>query len=162
MADEVDNQNQPDNSPGKDGEDRHRQEESPPLVDEYGEPLAEEHEHARKRRLYERPGFLIGAIVVVLLAAFFGIRYWLYARSHETTDDAFIDGHIVQVSPKVSGYVVKLYVTDNQQVYAGDLLAELDARDLQAKVDQAKAALNAGQAQQKQAHTRPASWKCGK
>src|SRR5256885_10175422 len=123
-------------------------------VDEYGEPLNDEpHVHARKRPVYKRPVYLIGAAVVLLIAAIFGVRYWLYARSHETTDDAFIDGHIIQVSPKVSGYVVKVYVTDNQNVKAGDLLAELDARDLEAKVDQAKAALNAGLAQQKQAET---------
>ena len=127
--------------------------ESTPLVDEYGEPLADEHEHVRKRPLYRRPAFLIGASLILLLAILFGVRYWAYARSHETTDDAFIDGHIVQVSPKVSGYVVKVYVSDNQTVNAGDLIAELDARDLQAKVDQAKAALNAGMAQQKQAQT---------
>jgi len=89
----------------------------------------------------------------LLLAIFFGGRYWLYARSHETTDDAFVDGHIVQVSPKVSGYVTKVYVSDNQTVKAGDLVAELDGRDLEAKLDQAKAALNAGLAQQKQAET---------
>jgi membrane fusion protein, multidrug efflux system len=123
------------------------------LVDEYGEPLAEEHEHARKRPLYQRPAFLIGAGVVLLLAVFFGLRYWIYARSHETTDDAFVDGHIIQISPKVSGYVLKVYVTDNQNVKAGDLIAELDARDLEAKLDQAKAALNSGMAQQKQAQT---------
>ncbi len=129
--------------------------ETPPadLVDEYGEPLAQEHEHVRKRPWYRRPVFLIGAAVVLLLAVVFGIRYWTYARSHESTDDAFIDGHIIQVSPKVSGYVAKVYVTDNQTVKAGDLIAELDTRDLQAKVDQAKAALNAGLAQQKQAQT---------
>jgi membrane fusion protein, multidrug efflux system len=148
MADEVNNEDEPqvDNK----GESR---EEAPPLVDEYGEPLSEEHEHVRKRPLYRRPGLLIAAAVALLLILFFGGRYWLYARSHESTDDAFIDGHIVQVSPKVSGYVVKVYVADNQNVKAGDLLAELDARDLEAKVDQAKAALNAGLAQQKQAET---------
>src|SRR5207245_2533771 len=113
--------------------------EATPLVDEYGEPLADEHEHVRKRPLYRRPAFLIGASLILLLAILFGVRYWAYARSHETTDDAFIDGHIVQVSPKVSGYVVKVYVSDNQTVNAGDLIAELDARDLQAKVAQAKA-----------------------
>jgi len=130
-----------------------REEVAPPLVDEYGEPLAEEHEHVRKRPLYRRRGFLIVALLVLMVAIFFGGRYWLYARSHESTDDAFVDGHIIQVSPKVSGYVLKVYVTDNQQVKAGDLLAELDPRDLQAKLDQAKAALNAGAAQQKQAET---------
>lgn len=123
------------------------------LVDEYGEPLAEEHEHVRKRPMYRRPVLLIGAAVVLLLALMFGVRYWAYARSHESTDDAFVDGHIVQVSPKASGYVLKVYVTDNQTVKAGDLIAELDARDLEAKLDQAKAALNAGTAQRRQAET---------
>lgn len=126
---------------------------APPLVDEYGEPLADEHEHVRKRPLYRRPGFLIAAGAVLLLILIFGGRYWLYARSHESTDDAFIDGHIIQVSPKVSGYVLKVYVTDNQQVKAGDLLAEIDPRDLEAKLDQAKAALSTGAAQRKQAET---------
>jgi membrane fusion protein (multidrug efflux system) len=138
-------------SPG--GNSQEPAQETPPLSDEYSEPLADEHEHPRKRAVYKRPAFLIGAAVVLLLILLFGGRYWLYARSHETTDDAFIDGHIVQVSPKVSGYVVKVYVADNQTVSAGDLIAELDPRDFEAKLDQAKAALNAGFAQQKQAQT---------
>jgi len=150
MADEPENQEN--ESPAED-ESREAQAESPQaIVDEYGE-LLEDHEHARKRPLYRRPVFLIVTSIVLLLALLFGVRYWAYARSHESTDDAFIDGHIVQVSPKVSGYVLKVYVSDNQNVNAGDLLAELDPRDLQAKVDQAKAALNAGQAQHKQAQT---------
>jgi membrane fusion protein (multidrug efflux system) len=123
-------------------------------VDEYGEPLnGGAREHARKRPVYKRPAFLIGAAVVFLIAAVIGVRYWLYARSHETTDDAFIDGHIIQVSPKASGYIAKVYVTDNQNVKAGDLVAEIDPRDYEAKVAQAKAALDAGRAQQKQAQT---------
>jgi membrane fusion protein (multidrug efflux system) len=96
---------------------------------------------------------LIGAAIVLLIIAVLGIRYWLYARSHESTDDAFIDGHIIQISPKASGYVLKVYVTDNQQVKAGDLLVELDARDYETRLDQAKAALDAGLAQQHQAQT---------
>ena len=128
-----------------------------PVGDE-GRPLIADdegngHQHFRKRPVYKRPAFLIGATIVLLVAALLGIRYWLYARSHETTDDAFIDGHIVQVSPKASGYVARIYVTDNQLVKAGDLLAELDARDYEAKVAQAKAALDAGLAQQHQAQT---------
>jgi membrane fusion protein (multidrug efflux system) len=125
--------------------------ESPRPTAEHDE--LEDHEHPRKRPIYKRPAFLIGAAVVLLLGLFFGVRYWLYARSHETTDDAFIDGHVVQLSPKVSGYVVKLYVTDNQPVNAGDLIAEIDPRDFEVRVQQAKAALNAGLAQQKQAQT---------
>ncbi len=146
--------NAPDARPPKD-------QETPLLVDQNEQPLSDDddrgpHEHFRKRPLYKRPAFLIGAIIVLLVAAILGIRYWLYARSHETTDDAFIDGHIIQISPKASGYVAKVYVSDNQQVKAGDLVAELDARDYEAKVTQAKAALDAGLAQQHQARTQVA------
>src|SRR5882724_1004477 len=128
------------------------------LVDEDREPLSHDeegdgHQHFEPRPVYKRPAFLIGAAIVLLVVAVFGIRYWLYARSHETTDDAFVDGHIIQVSPKASGYVARVYITDNQQVKAGDLLVELDARDYEANVAQAKAALDAGLAQQHQAQT---------
>jgi membrane fusion protein (multidrug efflux system) len=123
-------------------------------VDEYGERLNDDvHEHARKKPVYKRPGYLIGAALVLLIIGVFGVRYWLYARAHETTDDAFIDGHIIQVSPKASGYISKVYVRDNQNVNAGDLIAEIDPRDYETKVAQAKAALNAGLAQKKQAET---------
>jgi membrane fusion protein, multidrug efflux system len=127
-------------------------------VDEYDEPLSSEdepgrHEHFRKRPLYKRPAFVIAALVVLIVVTIVGLRYWLYARSHESTDDAFIDGHIIQISPKVSGYIARVYVVDNQQVKAGDLLAELDARDYEAKLNQAKAAYDAGLAQQHQAQT---------
>lgn len=107
----------------------------------------------RKRPLYKRPAFLAIAAILLIVAAVFGIRYWLYARAHESTDDAFIDGHVVQVSPKVSGYVAKVYVTDNQEVKEGDLVAELDARDYEARVQQARAALEAGEARLREAHT---------
>ena len=136
----------------------HKGKQAPPLLDEHDQPLRDDdesggHDQFRRRPVYKRRVFLIVALLVLLVVALLGIRYWLYARSHETTDDAFIDGHIIQVSPKASGYVAKVYVTDNQQVKAGDLLAELDARDYEAKVTQAKAALDAGLAQQHQAKT---------
>lgn len=104
-----------------------------------------------KRPLYKRPGVLIIAGVVLLAGAIFGIRYWLYARSHESTDDAFIDGHIIQISPKVAGYIAKVYVDDNQQVKAGDLLVEIDARDYEVRLRQAQAALDAGLARENEA-----------
>ncbi|HYX43232.1 MAG TPA: HlyD family secretion protein, partial [Pyrinomonadaceae bacterium] len=107
----------------------------------------------RARQLRRRRTLFIVGALVLLVGAIFGLRYWLYARAHETTDDAFIDGRIVQVSPKVSGYVAKVYVKDNQEVQAGDLIAELDARDYEAKLEQAKAALAAGEARLREAHT---------
>ena len=76
---------------------------------------------------------------VVLLAAVIGL--FLYFRNRESTDDAQVDGHITQVSSKVYGRVSDVLVNDNQQVKAGEVLAKLDPRDLQAAVDQAKAQL---------------------
>ena len=116
------------------------------------EPEQSDAEVAR-RPFYKRRGVIIAAAVVLLLGAIFGVRYWLYSRSHESTDDAFIDGHIIQVSPKASGYVAKIYVNDNQQVKAGDLIVELDARDYEVRLQQAKAALDAGLAKENEAKT---------
>src|SRR5262245_23249321 len=50
--------------------------------------------------------------IVLLLGAVVGLRYWLHSRLYESTDDAFIEGHATQVSPKVSGYVQKIYIKD--------------------------------------------------
>jgi len=121
-----------------------------------GSSLVETHddqEATSKRPLYKRPAVLILASIVLLVGAIIGARYWLYARSHESTDDAFIDGHIIQISPKASGYVAKVYITDNQQVKAGDLIVEIDARDYQTRLQQAKAALEAGLAKENEART---------
>src|SRR6202008_1542178 len=106
-----------------------------------------------KPEFYKRRSVLVAASIILLVGVIFGVRYWLYARSHESTDDAFIDGHIIQISPKVSAYVAKIYITDNQQVKAGDLLVELDPRDYELKLQQAKAALNAGRARHTEAQT---------
>jgi membrane fusion protein (multidrug efflux system) len=84
-----------------------------------------------------------GLVILALLA--FAVSKYIYARSHESTDDAFIDGNIVPVSPRVNGHVAKVHVDDNQWVEAGDLLAELDPKDLEAHFDAATAALKAAE-----------------
>src|ERR1043166_5840871 len=127
----------------------------PVLLDSHGDPVHQEPDDTApaKRPLYRRPGFLIAAAIGLLIAVAVGVKYWLYARSHESTDDAFIDAHITPVSPKVSGYVAKVHVQSNQQVKKGDLLVEIDPRDYQARLDQAKAALSAGGARLQEAQT---------
>lgn len=87
----------------------------------------------------------VGAIVAIGV----GIAYYVHSLSCETTDDAFIDGHVVPVSARVAGHVAKVYVTDNQWVNQGDLLAEIDPRDFEARLAAAEAALTAAQAGQK-------------
>src|ERR1700747_3779674 len=69
------------------------------------------------------------------------ISLFLYYQNRESRDDAQVDVHITQISSKVYGRVGEVLVNDNQQVKAGQTLAKLDPRDLQAAVDQAKAQL---------------------
>ncbi len=87
----------------------------------------------------------------LLVACILGSGYWVYARRFESTDDAFIDGDIVQISPRVPAYVKKVYVDSNKFVHKGDLLVELVADDYEIKVEQAKAQLVNAQSKHDQA-----------
>jgi membrane fusion protein, multidrug efflux system len=82
-----------------------------------------------------------GLYIIILLALGAGLAYYLHSRSFESTDNAFIEGNVVQISPRVSGQVMRVYVTDNQRVRKGDLLIEIDARDYELKVAETKARL---------------------
>ncbi|HYL81606.1 MAG TPA: biotin/lipoyl-binding protein, partial [Candidatus Acidoferrum sp.] len=81
--------------------------------------------------------------LLVILGLGFGVHYYRYAASHESTDNAFIEGHIIPISPEVAGHVLKVPVTDNQEVKEGDLLVEIDPRDFEVRVQQARATLSA-------------------
>lgn len=84
-----------------------------------------------------------GGLIVAVVAA----GFWLHYRYRVSTDDAQVDGHIVPISAKVYGSALEVPVNDNQQVKAGDVLVRIDPRDLQAKVDQEKAALALAESQ---------------
>ncbi len=88
--------------------------------------------------------------VVVLLIAIAGFFYWKSTFT-EDTDDAQVDGNLYQVSSRVSGQVLKVYVEENQTVKIGDPLIEIDPRDYQVAVEQAEANLASAQAQYVQA-----------
>ncbi|MCX5684639.1 MAG: biotin/lipoyl-binding protein, partial [Planctomycetota bacterium] len=93
-----------------------------------------------------------GIFAVFLLAGgAVGLYYYLYSLAHEWTDDAFIEGHVIQVSSRVPGRVVEVLVHDNQDVKAGDLLARIDPRDFEVRLAQARAGLAAAEAQKKTA-----------
>jgi len=92
------------------------------------------------RRPQWRRRLLIGLVALLAMAAIAGgAGWWLQARNWVSTDDAFIDVHMVQVSPQVAGRVNAVQVNDNQEVLAGQPLVELDPADFQAKLDQAVA-----------------------
>ena len=75
----------------------------------------------------------------------------LYTLGYESTDDAFIAGHVVPISSRVAGHVAKegVRVTDNEAVKEGELLVELDPRDFEAKLAAAEAGLQAAKAGQR-------------
>jgi membrane fusion protein (multidrug efflux system) len=94
---------------------------------------------------------LILFAVVALLVIGAGLFYW-HSTFTEDTDDAQVDGDLYQVSSRVTGQVIKVYVEDNQKVQAGDLLAEIDPKDYQVALEQAQANLASTQAAAAQAN----------
>lgn len=110
-------------------------------------------EETASKKGRKRPFYIAGGIL--LIAAVAGLIYWIYVRQFEYTDDAFVDGEVVQISPKISAYVAKVFVRENQFVKKGELLVELNAADLEARLEQAKSQLHAAQAlrQRSQAQT---------
>jgi membrane fusion protein (multidrug efflux system) len=84
--------------------------------------------------------------VLVLIALIWAFKQWSYGRVHESTDDAAVDGHLVPVLAKVSGYVQKVTVQDNSHVVADSLLVLIDPSEYQVRLAQAEADLAAAQA----------------
>jgi membrane fusion protein (multidrug efflux system) len=91
------------------------------------------------------PIIVIGSLVLAAVL-FLGLRYLGETFTYESTDDAFLDADFISVAPKVAGQVLKVHVASNQKVSAGDLLVEIDPRDMQVQLDQKKAALSAAEA----------------
>lgn len=90
-----------------------------------------------KSRKQLRYGLIIGTIMFVIV--FGGWR--IYSAGHVSTDDAQVSGHIILISAKATGFIKNVYVNDNQEVQAGQLLAEIDDRDYQVRLSQAEADL---------------------
>jgi membrane fusion protein (multidrug efflux system) len=90
-----------------------------------------------------RRGIIIVVVAVLVVAA--AILWWRSTYS-EDTDDAQVNGHLIQISSRIAGQVAKVDVDENQLVKAGDTIAELDPRDFQVAVENAQAALANAQA----------------
>jgi membrane fusion protein, multidrug efflux system len=91
------------------------------------------------RRSKRRRNILI--LVVALVALVGGVFLWRYLSSYESTDDAQVDVHLYPVSARISGYVIAVNVDDNQWVEKGKVLVEIDPKDYQVAVAQARANL---------------------
>src|SRR5262245_10804203 len=87
-----------------------------------------------------RAWLIPAAIVVVVGAAAVTTSSFVRGGQHPATNDAYVEGRVVRISPRVSGQVIALHVDDNSTVKAGHTLLEIDPADYQARVDQARAA----------------------
>jgi membrane fusion protein, multidrug efflux system len=79
--------------------------------------------------------------VILLAAVAYGVYYFLVARFHEDTDDAYVNGNVVQITPQVTGTVIAVNADDTQTVKAGDPLVVLDGADARVALQQAEANL---------------------
>jgi membrane fusion protein (multidrug efflux system) len=84
--------------------------------------------------------------LLVFLGIFWGVKQWLYGRAHESTDNAQVDGHLVPVLAKVSGYVTRVNVAENDRVRLDSTLVRIDEREYAVKLAQADADLAAARA----------------
>jgi membrane fusion protein (multidrug efflux system) len=101
-------------------------------------PATERDYHTRPTRT-QSPGFRIAILIALVVIVVVGFFVYRYLTSYESTDDAQVDGHINSISTRVSGHVIRLAITDNQYVNAGDVLVEIDPTDYQVALDRAKA-----------------------
>ena len=91
---------------------------------------------ARRKR---RRNLIIAVLAVLVVVG--GLLLWRYLSSYESTDDAQADVHLYPVSARISGYVIRVNVGDNQWVQHGDVLVEIDPTDYQVALAQAQANL---------------------
>jgi len=96
------------------------------------------------KRSNSQRNILIVVIVLVLIVG--GVFLWRYLGSYESTDDAQVDAHLYPISSRISGYVIKVNVDDNQYVQKGAVLVEIDPKDYEVAVEQAKASLASAEA----------------
>lgn len=100
----------------------------------------------RKTPFFRRRRIVIGAAVALILAVACVATIFFHSLTHESTDDAFIDAHIVSIAPKVAGKISAVKVKDNELVRKGQVLLQLDPADIAAAVAQKQAALEVAKA----------------
>ncbi len=107
------------------------------------QPAPEKKNNGEKLQKLNSPLFLWPAAVVLAVLLFFGLDLFFDAMTHESTDDAFIAGHIVSIAPRIDGQVSAVHVLDNQMVRSNDLLVEIDPADYATALAQKLAAQSA-------------------
>lgn len=112
-------------------------------IDHHGTNTMEENVDTRPEYMKKR---VIVPSITAIIFLIFGIYFTIHSIFYQSTDDAFVEGHIVSIAPRVEGPVLKLLIDDNQLVKKGDLLLEIDPKDYDVKLQQAKAKLEEAKA----------------
>ena len=92
------------------------------------------------------PSRITLALLVAAILCVGGFRLWKHIQSYQDTDDAQVDGYLDPVSSRINGTISAVYVDNNQSVKAGQPLVQLDPRDYQVAIEQARAQLAQAQA----------------
>ncbi len=106
------------------------------------QPMPEKKNNGETLRKLNSPLFIWPAAIVLAVLLYLGLALLADTLTHESTDDAFIAGHIVSIAPRISGQVSAVYVLDNQMVRSNDLLVEIDPADYETTLAQKQAAQN--------------------
>ena len=89
--------------------------------------------------------FLFIFLTMFIVGGSFAVYKYLDSKGHETTDDAQVEKNMNPIIPKISGYITKVFVKDNQIVKKGDTLFTIDNSDFLVKIEEAKANLAAAE-----------------
>ena len=114
------------------------------MADEKPEQQQDESPDPQPAKPKSRRRFIIIAVVALLVVG--AALFWWHSTYYEDTDDAQVNGHLIQISARIAGQVVKVNVEENQSVAAGTVMVELDPKDFQVAVQQDEANLQSAEA----------------
>jgi len=117
------------------------------VAEQVAEPIAEKNRIDRPEdqapQKSSKRFIIIGVVAVLVIVA---LLWWWHSTYYEDTDDAQVNGHLIQISSRIVGHVLKVNVDENQYVEAGTVIAELDPKDFQTAVQQDEANLESAEA----------------
>ena len=126
--------------------------ESAPVIETEQTSSAAELSEVKRRPALSRQTKLVGVSILALLIVGVGAYFIRNAFVYQDTDDAQVQGHVMQLSARINGQVSEVKVIEGQLVHAGDILIVLDPKDYQVAVDQAMANLRDAEAQDAASH----------
>src|SRR5476649_2368559 len=110
------------------------------------QPVPEKKNNGETMRKLNSPLFIWPAAIVLAVLLYLGLALLVNSLTHESTDDAFIAGHLVSIAPRIDGQVSAVHVLDNQMVRSNDLLIEIDPSDYAITVAQKQSAAESSDA----------------